>query len=211
MKVLLVNGSPHEKGCTYTALCEVRDALEKENIEAEIFWIENKPLTGCIGCGYCAKKQSCRYDDRVNDFLAAAKEYDGFVFGVPVHFASAAASMGALMDRSFFVNQCAGLRLFELKPAAVIVSARRAGTTAALDQMNKYLLYSQMPIASSRYWNMVHGQTPKQVLEDLEGMQIMRTIGKNMAWLLKCIDAGNKTGVALPEQEERINTNFVRE
>lgn len=210
MKVLLVNGSPHEKGCTHQALSIVREAIEKEGIQTEEFWIGNKPLTGCVGCGYCAKKGRCRYEDRVNKFLDAAKEYDGFVFGVPVHFASAAASMSAFMDRSFFVDHCADLKLFELKPGAVVVSARRAGTTATIDQMNKYLLYSQMPVVSSRYWNMVHGQTPDQVAEDEEGVQIMRVLGKNMAWLLKNLEAGKQAGIQAPEKEMRISTNYIR-
>ncbi|MGI6117242.1 MAG: flavodoxin family protein [Bilifractor sp.] len=209
MKVLLVNGSPHRKGCTYTALCEVGAALEKEGIEADPFWIGNKPLTGCIGCGYCMKNGRCHYDDSVNRFLDLAKDYDGFVFGAPVHFASAAASMIAFMTRAFFVDQFAGLHRFMFKPGAAVVSARRAGTTAALEELNKYLLYAQMPIASSRYWNMVHGQTPEDVKKDTEGMQIMCVLGKNMAWLLKCIEAGKNSGVALPEQEKRISTNFI--
>lgn len=210
MKVLLVNGSPHEKGCTNMALSIVGEALEKEGIQTEVFWIGNKPLTGCIGCGYCGKKGKCRYEDRVNEFLDMAEEYDGFVFGVPVHFASAAASMSAFMDRSFFVDHCADRKIFELKPGAVVVSARRAGTTATIDQMNKYLLYAQMPVVSSRYWNMVHGQTPDQVLEDTEGVQIMRVLGKNMAWLLKSIEAGKAAGIPQPEKEERISTNYIR-
>ena len=210
MKVLLVNGSPHKKGCTDAALNKVGSALEQEGISAEWFWIGNQPLTGCIDCGYCMNQEKCRYDDRVNEFLDMAKEYDGFVFGAPVHFASAAASMIAFMDRVFFVDHCAGLNRFACKPGAAIVSARRAGTTATLDELNKYLLYAQMPIVSSRYWNMVHGQTPEQVREDTEGMQIMRVLGKNMAWLLKSIEAGKKAGVSLPEREERIHTNFIR-
>lgn len=197
------------KGCTYTALCEVGAALEKEGIKADHFWIGNKPLTGCIGCGYCMKNGKCHYDDSVNRFLDLAKDYDGFVFGAPVHFASAAASMIAFMTRAFYVDQFAGLHRFMFKPGAAIVSARRAGTTSALEELNKYLLYAQMPIATSRYWNMVHGQTPEDVKKDTEGMQIMRVLGKNMAWLLKCIEAGKNSGVALPEQEKRISTNFI--
>ena len=185
MKVLLVNGSPHKKGCTAAALQEVGKALAQEGILSDFFWIGNQPLTGCIGCGYCAKTGKCRYDDRVNAFLEAAKDYDGFVFGAPVHFASAAASMLGFMDRAFFTDQQAGLKRFAFKPAAAVVSARRAGTTAALDELNKYLLYAQMPIATSRYWNMVHGQTPEQVQADEEGVQIMRVLGRNLAWLLK--------------------------
>lgn len=146
----------------------------------------------------------------MNEFLDMARDYDGYVFGVPVHFASAAASMSAFMDRSFFVDHCAEWKIFELKPGAVVVSARRAGTTATLDQMNNYLLYAQMPVVSSRYWNMVHGQTPDQVLEDREGVQIMQVLGKNMAWLLKCIEAGKQEGVSRPKEEKRINTNYIR-
>ena len=210
MKVLLVNGSPHEKGCTTAALQEVGKALAQEGIPSDFFWIGNQPLTGCIGCGYCTKAGKCRYDDRVNAFLKAAKDYDGFVFGAPVHFASAAASMLGFMDRAFFADQQAGLRRFAFKPAAAIVSARRAGTTAALDELNKYLLYAQMPIATSRYWNMVHGQTPEQVQADEEGVQIMRVLGRNLAWLLNSIEAGKRAGLLIPEQEKRINTNFIR-
>ena len=121
MKVLLVNGSPNKKGCINTALSIIQESLIKEGIESDIFWIKNKPLTGCLGCGYCAKAGKCRYDDRVNEFLETAKEYDGFIFGVPVHFASAAASMSAFMDRAFFVDHCANLLTFELKPGAVIM------------------------------------------------------------------------------------------
>ena len=210
MKVLLVNGSPHKKGCTDAALEEVGQALKQEGIAAEPFWIGNQPLTGCIGCGYCAGHGRCRYDDRVNGFLDVAGEYDGFVFGAPVHFASAAASMIAFLDRAFFTDHCAGLGLFTLKPGAALVSARRAGTTAALDELNKFMTYAQMPVVSSRYWNMVHGQTPEQVHRDAEGVQIMRVLGKNMAWLLKSIQAGKQAGVPLPEPEERIGTNFIR-
>ena len=185
-------------------------ALKSQGISAESFWIGNQPLTGCIGCGYCASHGRCRYDDRVNGFLDVAGEYDGFVFGAPVHFASAAASMMGFLHRAFFTDHCAGLGLFTLKPGAALVSARRAGTTAALDELNKFLSYAQMPIVSSRYWNMVHGQTPEQVLQDTEGVQIMRVLGKNMAWLLKSIQAGKQAGVPLPEPEERIGTNFIR-
>ena len=210
MKVLLVNGSPHKNGCTHTALRIAGEALREEGVTAEEFWIGSQPLAGCTGCGYCMKKGVCRYEDRVNEFLDEAGEYDGFIFGAPVHFASAAAAMSAFMDRSFFVDQCGGRKTFELKPGAVVVSARRAGTTATLDQLNKYLLYAQMPVVSSRYWNMVHGQTPEDVLRDEEGVQIMRVLGKNMAWLLKCIRAGEDQGVKRPEGEPRINTNYIR-
>lgn len=210
MNVLLVNGSPHKNGCTNAALDEVGRALKQESIPVERFWIGNQPLTGCIGCGYCAAHGKCHYEDRVNEFLDIADLYDGFVFGAPVHFASAAASMIAFMDRAFFVDHSAGLNRFAFKPGAAIVSARRAGTTATLDELNKYMSYAQMPIVTSRYWNMVHGQTPQQVRKDAEGIQIMRVLGKNMAWLLKSIEAGKRAGVLLPEPEERVNTNFIR-
>lgn len=209
MKVLLVNGSPHKKGCTCTALCEVGAQLEKEGIKADHFWIGNRPIAGCIGCGYCRDHGKCHYDDTVNEFLELAEDYDGFVFGAPVHFASAAAGMISFMTRAFLADQLAGLHRFMFKPGAAIVSARRAGTTAALEELNKYLLYAQMPIATSRYWNMVHGQDPEEVKQDTEGIQIMRILGKNMAWLMKNLDAGRKAGIEIPEQEERINTNFI--
>ncbi|MGN1388931.1 MAG: flavodoxin family protein [Bulleidia sp.] len=210
MKVLLVNGSPHPKGCTYTALSEAGAALEKEGIQADHYWIGSRPVAGCIGCGYCRTHGRCHYDDTVNPFLDLAKEYDGFIFGAPVHFASAAASMIAFMDRAFFIDQFADLHRFRFKPGAVAVSARRAGTTASLDELNKFLLYAQMPIAASRYWNMVHGQNAEEVKQDIEGMQIMRVLGKNMAWLLKNLEAGKNAGIEIPEQEERISTNFIR-
>ena len=210
MKVLLLNGSPHERGCTHRALLEVGKSLEAEGIQTAFFWIGKAPIIGCQGCGGCAKAGKCVFSDGVNDFVAFAKEADGFVFGAPVHYAAAAGGITAFLDRAFYSASSAGAQVFRLKPAAAIVSARRAGTTAALDQLNKYFTISQMPIISSRYWNMVHGQTPDQVLEDREGVQIMQVLGKNMAWLLKCIEAGKQEGVSRPKEEKRINTNYIR-
>jgi multimeric flavodoxin WrbA len=210
MKVLLVNGSPHEKGCTYTALEEAANTLTAEGIETEIFQIGTKALSGCIACFKCLELGHCIFKDRVNDFLDIAKDADGFVFGSPVHYASAGGAITSFMDRVFFSDSCSGKRSFYLKPAAAVVSARRAGTTAAFDQLNKYFTISEMPVISSRYWNMVHGATPEDVKKDLEGMQIMRVLGKNMAWFLKCKEAGIKAGVAFPEREEKIFTNFIR-
>jgi len=210
MKVLLVNGSPHEKGCTYTALMEVAKTLHETGIETEIFQIGTKPLSGCIACANCRKTNRCIFNDRVNDFLDSAKDADGFVFGSPVHYASACGSMTSFMDRVFYTDLCSNSRSFYLKPAAAVVSARRAGTTAAFDQLNKYLTISEMPVISSRYWNMVHGASPEDVMKDLEGLQTMRVLGRNMAWFLKCKEAGMKAGVPLPEQEERIGTNFIQ-
>jgi multimeric flavodoxin WrbA len=206
MKVLLVNGSPNEKGCTFTALEEVANTLNANGVDAEIFQIGKKPISGCLACRSCMKLGRCVIADRVNDFLDIAKDADGFVFGSPVHYAAACGAIASFMGRVFFVDLLSGRKSFYLKPAAAVVSARRAGTTAAFDQLNKYFTISQMPVISSSYWNMVHGQAPDEVKKDLEGMQIMRTLGRNMAWFLKCIEAGIKAGIALPEREERIFT-----
>ena len=211
MKVLLVNGSPHKEGCTYTALTEVAKALECEGIGTDFFWIGSKPLSGCIACKTCATKHACVFDDKVNEFLDMAADYDGFIFGTPVHWGGATGAMTSFLDRAFYADFCGGRHNFYLKPAAAIMSARRAGTTATWDQMNKYFGLMQMPIITSRYWNMVHGARPEDVGKDEEGMQVMRILGKNMAWFLKCKEAGEKVGVPLPEQEQIHFTNFIRE
>jgi multimeric flavodoxin WrbA len=210
MKVILVNGSPHQKGCTFTALSEVADTLNTEGIETDFFWIGNKPLNGCIACGTCATQKRCVIDDKVNEFLTIASEYDGFIFGSPVHFAAAGGAITSFMDRVIYADYNGGMHSFYLKPAACVVSARRAGTTAAYDQLNKYFGIMQMPIISSQYWNMVHGATPVQVSKDLEGLQIMRTLGRNMAFFLKCKEAGLQKGVTLPKSEKTIYTSFIR-
>ena len=211
MKVLLVNGSPHKKGCTYTALTEVAKTLKKEGIETEIFWIGIKPLSGCTACRTCAKNGRCMFDDTVNEFLDLAKDADGFIFGSPVHFAAASGAMTSFMDRAFFTDLQAGRKAFPLKPAAAVVSARRAGTTATFDQLNKYFTISQMPVISSSYWNMVHGGQPEDVAKDLEGLRTVRVLARNMAFFLKCKEAGLKAGVKLPVQEEVVWTNFIRD
>ena len=210
MKVLLVNGSPHAKGCTYTALSEIQATLDQEGMESQIFWIGNKPISGCIGCGTCGRTGRCVFDDKVVEFLGLAAGYDGFIFGSPVLYAGIAGNMGSFMDRAFFTDYCGKRNTFYLKPAAAVVSARRAGTTAALEEMNKYFLHAQMPVVPSRYWNMVHGGTPDEVRQDLEGLQIMRVLARNMAWLLKCKEAGEKLGVSFPKREQSISTNFIR-
>ena len=210
MKVLFVNGSPHAQGCTYTALLEVADTLESLDIQTEIFHIGTKPITGCLSCAKCKTLGKCVFDDVVNEFVEKAMQADGFVFGSPVYYASGNGAMVSFMDRVFYSAMLAKRPAFYLKPAAAVVSARRAGTTAAFDQLNKYFFISQMPVISSQYWNMVHGNTPEQVREDLEGMQIMRTLGRNMAWFLQCKQAGERSGVLLPEQEKKISTNFIR-
>lgn len=211
MKVILVNGSPHINGCTYTALEEVAKALNAEGIETEIFHIGTKPLSGCTACKTCAKTGRCIFSDSVNEFLELAKDADGFIFGSPVHYAAASGGITSFMDRAFYSNLLAGKKSFYLKPAAAVVSARRAGTTAALDQLNKYFMISEMPVISSRYWNMVHGARPTDVKKDLEGLQIMRMLGRNMAWFLKCKEAGINAGVKQPMKEERVSTNFIRD
>ncbi len=206
MKVLLVNGSPHAHGCTYTALQEVEGTLNKNDIETEIFQVGTKPVSGCIACGKCMQTGKCCIDDVVNRFIDKVKDFDGFVFGSPVHFAAASGSITSFLDRAFYgrTQMCA------YKPGAVIVSCRRGGASAAFDQLNKYLTINIMPVVSSNYWNMVHGITPEDVKKDEEGMQNMRILGNNMAWLLKCIDSGKNAGVAYPEAEARIKTNFIR-
>ncbi|MFL0248795.1 flavodoxin family protein [Clostridium neuense] len=206
MKVLLINGSPNAKGCTYTALCEVAKELEKENIETEIFQVGNKAVRGCIGCGGCSKTDNkCVFDDdTVNAALEKAKNSDGFIFGSPVHYAAASGSLTSFLDRLFYAGNC-----FAYKPGAAVASCRRGGASSTLDQINKYFTIANMPVVSSQYWNMVHGNNPEEVKQDLEGMQTMRTLGKNMAWLLKSIEAGKKAGIKLPEKENRVWTNFI--
>lgn len=206
MKVLLLNGSPKANGCTYTALCEVAGALEKNGIETEIVQVGMTPIAGCIGCGACMRTGKCFMEDGVNEFVEKAKQADGFVFGTPVHYAAASGAVTSFLDRAFYGKSAA----FAGKPGAAIVSCRRGGAASAFDQLNKYFTISNMPIVSSQYWNQVHGNTPEQVRCDEEGMQTMRTLGNNMAWLLKCIEAGKKAGITFPEREPAIATNFIR-
>lgn len=188
MKVLLLNGSPRKEGCTYTALCTIAETLEKHEIEAEIFQAGD-PSTENVALA--AEKM---------------KEADALVIGSPVYWASPSGQIIEFMDQ--FAKK-AGKDMIR-KPAAAIASARRAGTTATLDVLTKYLSYHQMPIISSNYWNMVHGNTPAEVKQDAEGLQIMRVLGENMAWILKCIEAGKKAGISAPETEDKILTNFIR-
>lgn len=209
MKVLMLNGSPHEHGCTDRALQEIAQALKQAGIDSEIFWLGARPVGGCVGCGGCAKAGKCvfdRGDDGVNEFVRRAREADGFVFGSPVHYASASGSITGFLDRAFYSGSAA----FRGKPGAAIVSARRAGTTAALDQLNKYFGISQMPIVGSSYWNMVHGSCAADVEQDGEGLQTMRVLGQNMAWLLRCIEAGRAAGIERPVTDKVIRTNFIR-
>ena len=211
MKVILVNGGPHKEGCVNAALEEVANELNKSGIETEIFWIGVKPIAGCIACGNCAKTGKCVFDDVVNEFVEKAKDADGFIFGTPVHYGAASGAITSFMDRVFYSAASSGKSdRFMFKPAACVISARRGGTTATYDQLNKYFGITQMPIISSRYWNMVHGNTPEQVKQDKEGMQIMRILGRNMAYYLKCIEAGKEKGINPPEQETTTLTSFIR-
>lgn len=199
MKVMLINGSPHEDGGTCAALREVEGALIAEGIGTELIHIGANPIRGCIACRRCKREQDgfCAFgDDMVNEVKRKVPDTDGFIFGAPVHYASAAGAMSSFLDRLFFSGGD-----FAYKPGAAVVSARRAGTTAALDQLNKYFTISNMMIVGSQYWNLVHGMNAEDVRNDFEGMMTMRTLGRNMAWLLKCIDAGKKAGVKIPERE----------
>jgi len=182
MKVLMINGSPHEHGCTYTALAEVQKALSAEGVESEIVWLGNGPVRDCIGCGACANSKGCVFDDdNLSELKAKCAEADGFVFGSPVYYAHPSGRLLSILDRLFF----SGNQVFTGKPGAAVVSARRAGTTASIDVINKYFSIAQMPIVGSSYWNMVHGRKAEDVAEDAEGLQTMRNLGRNMAALLR--------------------------
>lgn len=206
MKVLLVNGSSHQNGCTARALSEAATALNSEGIETEIFWIGKEAIQGCVACGYCAKAGKCVFDDKVNEFTAKAAEADGFIFGTPVYYASANGALVAFLDRAFY----SGGRAMRYKLGAGVVSCRRAGGTATFDLLNKYFTINCMPIVSSNYWNEVHGHTAAEVEQDAEGLQTMRVLGYNMAWLLKCVALGKENGIS-PKHEKKILTNFIRQ
>ena len=216
MKVLMVNGSAHEAGCTFTALEEVGKTLNQEGIDYEIFQIGNKPVQECISCNGCKSEKNngkgCVFnDDIVNRFAEAAYEADGFVFGSPVYYGHPTGRMLAFMDRLFFSRWDGKVyEPFMFKPAAAVVSARRGGTTATMDAITKHFGNTQMITVGSTYWNNVHGMTPDEVRQDLEGMQCMRNLARNMAWLIKSIEAGKKAGLNRPESETEYATNFIR-
>lgn len=205
MKALLINTSPHKKGCTFTALSIIAKELEQNNIETEIIHIGNKDIRGCIACDKCKELGRCVFDDVVNQVATKFEMSDGIVIGTPVYYASANGSAITFLDRLFHSVRSSK----RMKVGAAISSARRAGTTATLDLLNKYFLLSEMPVASSCYWNMVHGNTPEEVLKDEEGLQIMRVLGRNMAFLIKAIHS-QKEKEGLPLQEQKIRTNFIR-
>lgn len=203
---MLVNGSPHVNGCTATALAEVASTLNECGIETKTFWIGARPMSGCLACGQCKTTGKCALTDQVNVFTAQLDEYDGFVFGTPVYYSSPNGAMLSFMDRAFY---SAGGKM-AWKPAAAVVSCRRGGASATFDAMNKYFSINNMPIVTSQYWNQAHGNTPEEVRRDLEGMQTMRTLARNMAWQLQCIEAARKQGVEHPELEPRQTTSFIR-
>ena len=205
MKVLLVNGSYHEKGCTYTALAEVAKALNANGVETEIYWLGQSQISGCKGCWACKKVKKCVIDDGVNEFVAKAAEFDGFVFGSPVYYASASGNLVSFMDRVFY----SGGKFLAYKPAAAVVSCRRAGASTTFDVINKYFTINNMPVVGANYWNEIHGNTAEEAAQDEEGLQTMRILGNNMAWLLKCLQLGKDAGVE-PVKERKIMTNFIR-
>ncbi len=210
MKVLLINGSNKTNGCTNRALEEVAKVLTESGVEYEIFQVGAAPIRDCIGCNQCSaklKNNTCIFnDDVVNQLIKKASECDGFVFGTPVYYAHPSGRILSLLDRVFY----AGSRVFKHKPAFAIASARRAGTTASIDVLNKYFMFAQMPVVSSSYWNMVHGNTPDQVEQDLEGLQTMRNAARNLVWLMKCIELGKDNNVEPPKNESGVRTSFIR-
>ena len=204
-KILLINGSPHEHGCTYTALKEIADTLSKNSVETEFFHIGKKPVAGCIACGKCSATGKCIFDDSVNKILEKLDDYDGIIVGSPVYYAGPSGQLCAFLDRLFYCSQgrMAG------KLAASVVSCRRGGASAAFDRLNKYFGISNMHIVGSQYWNQVHGFTPEDVYRDKEGLQTMRTLAQNMAWLLQNIQNGKLQGIQPPQYEKRIATHFI--
>lgn len=204
-KILLINGSPNEKGCTYTALCEIADTLAQNGVDPELLYLGKKPVAGCIDCGKCFQTGRCVFDDKVNEVLEKLDEYDGIVVGSPVYYAGPAGQLCAFLDRLFF---CSGGRMAG-KLGAAVVSCRRGGASAAFDRLNKYFTICNMTVVGSQYWNQVHGFTPEDVRKDEEGLQTMRTLAQNMAWLLKNREAGKAQGISAPVYEARISTNFI--
>lgn len=206
MKVLLINGSPRQHGCTYTALTEVAKALTEQGVDSEIIWLGNKPMQDCIACGSCGKTGKCAFDDGLHEVVEKCAQADGFVFGSPVYYSHPSGRLLSFMDRLFYSSS----RHLRGKPAAAVVSARRAGTSASLDVILKHFTIAQMPVVSSSYWNMVHGARPEDVLQDAEGMQTMGNLGRNMAQLIKALAADKANSLPCPENEYGSWTNFIR-
>ena len=204
MKVILINGSPKKNGCTAEALGEVARTLEKNGIETEMVHVGTKTVD-CMACKSCSKTGKCITDDAVNEVIAKLPEVDGIVVGSPVYYAGPSGHITSFLDRLFYAGSG-----FDGKVGAAVVSCRRGGASAAFDRLNKYFQINCMPVASSQYWNQVHGNTPEEVRKDEEGMQTMRTLGENMAWLIKCIKLGKENGISVPEREKQIRTSFIR-
>lgn len=205
-RILMLNGSPNQHGCTFTALSEVANALKVHGIDSEIVYLGKKAVQGCVACMYCQKHHRCVFNDQVNELSARLDEFDGIVVGSPVYYAGPTGQICSFLDRFFFSN---GNR-FEGKLAAAVVSCRRGGATSAYERLNKYFTISNMTVVGSQYWNMVHGFTPEDVQQDLEGLQTMRTLAANMAWLLEGIKAGKRNGVKMPAYEDIVYTHFIR-
>ncbi len=206
MKILLINGSPHEKGCTFTALKEVVDTLETAGVETEMYWIGKQPISGCQACGACRKTGRCILNDQVSALSDRLDDFDGVVVGSPVYYAGPAGQLCAFLDRLFYSSggKMAG------KVAAGVVSCRRGGASAAFDRLNKYFTICNMAVIGSQYWNQVHGNKPEEVLQDLEGLQTMRTLARNIAYWLQAKAAAQAAGIPLPEGEPRQAANFIR-
>lgn len=206
MKVLLINGSPNKTGCTYTALSEVEKTLNENNIETELLYLGKKPIAGCIACMNCMKTGHCFQKDIVQDIQLRLDEFDGIIIGSPVYYSAPTGQLVSFLNRLFFNTEerMAG------KLGACVVSCRRGGASATFEQLNQYFTISNMPIVSSQYWNSVHGFTPDDVRKDKEGLQTMRVLGQNMAWLLKCIENGKKAGIEKPIYEPRLRTHFIK-
>lgn len=199
MKVLLVNGSPNRKGCTYVALKQIQDTLSEEGIDSEIYHVGHKDIRGCIDCRKCSELGKCVYDDEVNSFVEKAEEFDGYIFGGPVYYGTINPTLTNFMTRVFFSSFFGGKRIFRLKPAAAVASARRAGTLTAIDTINRFFNWGEMPIISSTYWNVIYGSKAEEAMEDLEGLRTMTALAKNMAWFLKIKELSLKEGIPLPE------------
>lgn len=199
MKVMLVNGSPNREGCTYTALKQIQDTLKEENIDSEIYRIGHKDIRGCIDCRKCSKLGKCVFDDEVNSFVEKAEEFDGFIFAGPVYYGTVNPTLTNFMTRVFFSSFFGGKRIFRLKLAAAVASARRAGTMTAIDTINRFFTWAEMPIISSTYWNVIYGSTAEEALQDLEGLRTMSTLARNIAWFLKIKELSIKEGIEMPE------------
>lgn len=206
MKVLLINGSPNKNGCTYTALHEVETTLNDNGIETELIYLGKQPIPGCIACMNCLSTGHCFHKDIVQDIQMRLDEFDGIIIGSPVYYSAPTGQLASFLNRLFFSTE----KRMAGKVGAAVVSCRRGGASATFEQINQYFTISNMPIVASQYWNSVHGRTPDDVLKDKEGLQTMRTLGKNMAWLLKSIEAGRQNGIEKPVYEPRVRTNFIQ-